>query len=214
MRNKTFIDLTGKKFGRWTVIKRSDNQYTVAERWDCLCECGTEKSVIGSSLKNGTSKSCGCYCTESRFNSQRHLTHGLTGNRFYQKWERIKNRCYCKSNPRYADYGGRGIKMYEEWINSPEKFVEYVSNLPNSENTEYSLDRINNDGNYEPGNLRWADKYTQARNKRGVVLNIELIREIRELSKTLSNREIADRLGMTTNHIYAIVNEYCWVDNE
>lgn len=207
-------DLTDKRFGRWTVIKRSENQYTIAERWDCLCDCGTERSVIGNTLKNGSSKSCGCYCNESRFNCKRHLTHGLSGNRFYRKWEKIKNRCYCKSCPRYKDYGGRGIKMYEEWINNPEKFVEYVSNLPNSDNTEYSLDRINNDGNYEPGNIRWADKYTQARNRRSIVLNIELIREIRELSKTLSNREIADKFGMTTNHIYSIVNEYCWIDNE
>ena len=93
-------------------------------------------------------------------------THGMSNTTIYRKWHDIKRRCSDSRQPSYKNYGGRGIEMCEEWKNDFAKFYEYVSSLPNFNKPEYTLDRINNDGNYEPGNVRWATRLQQSRNRR------------------------------------------------
>lgn len=156
----SFIDLTGQKFGRLTAVK-----YLGKSHWLCKCECGNEKDVFVGHLKDGHTKSCGCLFIEKR-NNGCNLKHGLKGDKVYNLWKHIKRRCFCKSFKRYNDWGGRGITMFKDWIDNPVAFREYVINLPHYNEEGRTLDRINNDGNYEPNNLRWATYKEQSNNRR------------------------------------------------
>ena len=105
-------------------------------------------------------KSCGCLKISAP------VKHGLYKTKIYRRWVNIKYRCYSESCIQYKNYGGRGIKVCDEWMYDFMSFYEHVKDLPNYMEDGYSIDRINNDGNYEPGNIRWADWHTQAANKR------------------------------------------------
>lgn len=154
-----FKDITGQRFGRWTVTGRAPNKGTHTH-WYCRCECGTSKSVSSNNLRNGLSVSCGCYKEEIR--SIRCTKHGLAGTKEYTAWLDAKRRCFKKDHRQYPDYGGRGITMSPEWSNSVEKFFADMGPCPEG----LELDRINNDGNYEDGNCRWTDRATQLGNTR------------------------------------------------
>lgn len=206
-----------EKYERWTVLKRDYTKNRVY--YICECECGNIKSIRLDALKCGQSKSCGCLCSELSTKrgtgQQYHLTHGLTENRFYKLWWRVKDRCFnpkCKS---YHRYGGRGITLYPEWIKNPVSFVDYVSKLPNSDNLKYSIDRIDNDGNYEPGNLRWASQKTQTRNSTSAKLTYEKAEEIRLKFGDISASELSRAYNIDVSIIYDIVNYRLWrPDNE
>jgi hypothetical protein len=157
------IDLTGKKFGRLTVIGRSPERSGGKVCWDCICECGGEKRVKGCSLKSGNTTSCGCRRTE---NVGRPVEHGISGSYQYSTWSNIKSRCYNESNHNYRGYGGRGIKLYYRWKDDPKAFCEWLDRFLGPRPEGHTLDRINNDGDYEPRNLRWADRKTQQNNRR------------------------------------------------
>lgn len=161
------IDLTGKQFGRWTVLYR-DTATRRPTRWICKCSCGTVKSVLSLTLINSNPKlrstSCGCYRNE--LSSKRRKTHGLKNSRIYNEWRGIKKRCRNPNEKDYKNYGGRGIRVCDEWYNSFESFYEYVSKLPHFGEQGRSIDRIENEGNYEPGNVRWATNSEQSMNRR------------------------------------------------
>ncbi len=156
-------DLTGRTFGRWTVLEKAER--TSSQLWLCKCECGTIKKVNHSSLVNGTSLSCGCYHKEEL--TKRLTTHGNSKTRLYNIYHNIKSRCYNKNNNRYKDYGGRGISVCYEWLSSFEKFQCWALN--NGYEDRLTIDRINNDGPYSPENCRWVDGDTQVNNKRKTI---------------------------------------------
>ena len=161
--------MIGKTFGRLLVLEQLDDRITKSGNniimYLCECECGNRIEVQGGHLRSGHTNSCGCYKKDRILEA--HGTIAMDNPRLYGIWGKMKQRCNNKNYKQYYLYGGRGIKVCEEW-NEFEPFYNWA--MSNGYRDDLSIDRINNDGNYEPNNCRWADKYIQARNKRNNVL--------------------------------------------
>lgn len=158
-----FQDLTDKKFGKLTVVRYVGKVKSGQSRWLCICECGNEHEAVGSHLKTGNIKSCGCLNTgEARAKAS--TTHGMSFTPEWNSYHSAKKRC----NPKfahvknYADWSGRGIKFK---FKSFEEFFAELGPRPEPK-FSYSLERIDNDGHYEKGNVKWDTKENQARNRR------------------------------------------------
>lgn len=166
------IDLVGKRFGRWKVIRKGTSigkGLKPVVHWVCLCDCGETREVMGHSLRSGVSKSCGCYKLVHLTETPPKRTHGKSGGRLYRVWRGMIDRCYYPSHNRFADYGGRGIYICDEWKNDYVTFHEWALKSGYSDTAargECTIDRIDVDGPYAPWNCRWVDSSTQARNKR------------------------------------------------
>jgi len=169
-------NLTGLSFGRLTILQRATNAgqgHKARTRWLCLCACGTEKIVYATNLLRGLTLSCGCYRAKKIAEAlTKHAN--CTGNPTpeYKSWQHAKERCFNPANPAYKDYGGRGITMCDEWKNDFGKFLQDMGRRPQGRT---SLDRYPNpNGNYEPGNCRWATPKQQNRNQRtNVVITVD-----------------------------------------
>ena len=154
----------GDKYGRLTLISEVDPRVGRARnfrRWLCRCECGVEKTVALTNLRKGNTRSCGCM--QSELAAAKFRVHGMVGVPGYSTWKGMVARCCDPQNAAYPSYGGRGIRVHDEWRNDVRAFIRDVGERPGP---GYSLDRINNDGNYEPGNVRWATAKEQQRNRR------------------------------------------------
>jgi len=162
-----FIDLTGQRFGRLLVVDNAPKiirKSGTVIRWNCKCECGRTTIATTQDLKRGHTQSCGCY--QRQKTAEATTKHGFRKERIYHTWLDMKDRCRNPHNKRYYCYGERGISICQEWLDCFETFFEYVSKLPHYGEPGRSIDRINNDGNYEPGNIRWATAYEQVHNRR------------------------------------------------
>lgn len=162
------VELIGKRFGKLTVIAESEKNKHGQYMWVCRCDCGiTTHPIPGIRLRQGDTTSCGCRRRETtRKTGKAALKHGMSGTKIMHVWASMKARCSNPNLPNYKRYGGRGIQVAAEWQDSFEAFYDHVSNIPHYGEPGYSLDRINNDGNYEPGNVRWASSKAQANNRR------------------------------------------------
>lgn len=172
------IDLTGQRYGRLVVFERAEDHITESgrkiTRWKCICDCGNETIVRHGGLRSGTTTSCGCYHREKVGDINR--THNLSHkSHLYSVWKSIKDRCYREKCKSYKNYGGRGIKVCDEWKNDYKKFYDWAMENGYEEKQTaggvniLSIDRIDNDGNYEPSNCRWATMKMQAKNKRHTI---------------------------------------------
>lgn len=155
-------DMVGKRFGRWTVLRRYASEQAHA-RWLCVCDCGTERDVSGATLRVGQSTSCGCFVSE--LNVLNKSTHGMYGTRTYRIWQTMKRRCHSPNSTGYANYGLRGITVCQRWRDGFANFLADMGEAP----VDLSIDRINPNGNYEPANCRWATDLEQQGNKRSCV---------------------------------------------
>lgn len=157
-----YVDLTGMRFGRLVTLERV-GKTAQGSIWLCQCDCGNQTKVRVSYLRNGHTKSCGCYATESKHLRKTRTTHGQSYESIYQIWQSAKQRCYYKNNANYKHYGGRGIEMCAEWRDSFETFFEWAKNNGYAEGL--TIDRIDVNGNYCPENCRWVNMTVQNRNK-------------------------------------------------
>lgn len=155
------VDLTGKKFGRLTVVRRAGSTTNKAATWLCLCDCGNEKVVSSTHLISGATTSCGCY--QKQRASESNVTHGASRSRLYNEWQHIKKRCYNPNASNYKFYGGRGITMCNEWRESFEVFKEW--SMAHGYSDSLTLDRIDASKDYTPENCRWVTQFIQACNR-------------------------------------------------
>ncbi len=152
-----------KKYGRLTLLTCLEGRYTT---WRCRCDCGNEIKVQAGRLKSGHTQSCGCLRKETTIKTNKaQKKHGMCFTPEYKAWANMKDRCTKSNHKQYKDYGGRGIKVCEHWLESFENFYADMGPKPFPK-ILYSIDRINNDGNYEPNNCRWATSKQQADNRR------------------------------------------------
>lgn len=161
---KNAIDLTNCIFHKLTVIGPIGRSSDRKILWLCRCDCGNLVSVRSKSLINKETRSCGCLRSTSAIKT--HTSHGMSHDLLYGIWKSMIRRCTIPQCNNYPDYGGRGISVCSEWFMDIHAFISYVSSLSFFGMSGRTLDRINNDGNYEPGNVRWATAKEQARNTR------------------------------------------------
>lgn len=155
------VDITGQRFTRLVVLGRAPKGNNKLARWHCQCDCGKKTISLGTKLRNGSSKSCGCYSHELAANRIR--THGACKDKAYSIWTAIKGRCFNANHSSYYNYGARGITMCDEWRYSYQAFSDYVGEPPSAKHT---IERLDNSRGYEPGNVKWATRKEQNRNTR------------------------------------------------
>lgn len=155
-----YEDLTGRRYGKLEVLERVCNDSSRNARWLCRCDCGIKTTASGSALRIGK-KTCVCLRGEP---------HGEAGHGHetveYRTWSAMIRRCHNPKAPQFKHYGGRGVRVSDEWRESYLAFLAHVGRRPSD---KHSIDRINNDGNYEAGNVRWSTKDVQANNTRANV---------------------------------------------
>jgi hypothetical protein len=151
------IDITGQRFGRLVVVQRANSTPRGKARWLCQCDCGKAHVTTSENLRCGDTRSCGCRGRKYR--------HGLVKHPLYETWHSIQGRCNTLTHSNYRNYGGRGIRVCARWRNVA-TFINDILTSIGERPPNQTLDRIDNYGNYEPGNVRWATPLEQAYNSR------------------------------------------------
>lgn len=201
-------DLTGKRFGRLTVISFYDHNKYGQPVWMCKCDCGNTSFVTGSDLRSNSTLSCGCLWRERIVEAK--TTHGMSHSEVYAEYNNMKNRCYNESAHNYEYYGGRGIKMCDRWRDDIREFYNDVSVLPNFGKSGYTLDRIDNDGNYEPENVRWATHKEQSNNRRPRTC----VKLYEYKGKMRSLKEISNMTGISYSTLINRLLTYGWTQEK
>lgn len=192
-----FEDLTGNRYGKLTVVKRVYKDGERKTHWLCKCDCGNETVVSSDNLKNGHTKSCGCLRVETSKVSL--TTHGLSKTRLYKIYKGMKARTTNSSCNEYKNYGGRDIKICDEWLNDFTAF--YCWAMGNGYKDGLTIDRIDVNGNYEPSNCRWATMKEQQNNRTNN-------HNITHNGETLTMKQWAEKLGINYKTLERRINAY------
>lgn len=189
-------DLTGCRFGKLVVLEVAFHQNGYVY-WKCQCDCGNTACVRAANLKSGAVKSCGCLLHKPAYNRR----HNMARTSLYNKWNGIKNRCCNPNSAAYKNYGGRGIKMCDEWRNAPDRFFDWSKQSGYNDNL--SIERIDVNGDYTPENCTWIPKPDQAKNRRSNY-------SITYNGKTQNLQQWCDELGLDYKLIHNRLSKLKW----
>lgn len=188
--------MTGGKYGRMLVLRRTENSRTGRAMWLCRCNCGVEKSVEGQNLRTGATKSCGCLDREKFI--ERFTKHGEAHKTTeWEAWVNMRSRCFNPGNTSYPNYGGRGISVYKGWVKSYETFITDMGRCPSG----WTLDRKNNDGDYTPSNCKWSTRAEQMRNTRRNVM-------VEYNGEKMVQKDFANMIGAKQNSLQAFLKTH------
>lgn len=191
-------NMTGKRYGKWRVIGDADCRPKGIIYWPCRCACGTEREVWGPDLRSGRSQNCGC--VRRKVLTKRQHTHGRSETRLYARWLGMIARCENPKHRGYANYGGRGIKVCCRWR---ESFAAFLADMGEPPTPRHQLDRIDNDGHYELGNVRWAMNKENSRNRPSA-------RKLTYQGVTRPLNEWAELVGLNPKTLYKRIVGYGW----
>ena len=191
----------GEKFGRLTVVDYFGKNKHGHNLWNCECECGNHKIVSTGALNSGSVKSCGCLWEENKKALKTRVVkkHGMVDTQEYHAWNGMRQRCYNKNSPKYKNYGARGIKVCDRWLNSFENFFADMGKAP----VGFSIDRIDVNGDYTPENCRWADDVTQCNNRQ---FNFKVT--FNGITETL--RYWSEKTGINKSALYLRIHRRGW----
>lgn len=193
-----FIDLTGQKFGNLTAVKRLENNRHKCAMWECRCSCGKTAICTTGHLRSGHSKTCGCLKKEIL--TLRNVSHDKSKTPEYRTWYHMIQRCTNPNDKDFKHYGGRGIAVCPEWRSSFQAFYEYIGTRPTP---QHSIDRIDNNIGYRPGNIKWATTTCQGNNRR-------TNRIVAYKGKAMNLTQWASEYGMSSRIIYQRVAILGW----
>ena len=200
------LNLTNKQFGKLFVTSRADNNKFGQSQWAVKCKCGNESVVAGSKLVSGHTQSCGCLAVETC--TKRSTKHGQASragkSREYNAWREMKRRCLNPHSKSYSLYGGKGVTVCPEWVDSFEVFFSHVGHCPD----KYELDRVDNSKGYEPNNVRWSSETTQSRNRGYCKLDEVKAEAIRQDSR--SSRAVAKEYEVVKSTVLRVKRGKTW----
>ena len=198
-------ELSGRRFVRLIVIRRVVGKNNKNAHWKCLCDCGKITIVRSPDLTKGHTKSCGCLGKELL--RKVNITHGKSYSKIYRIHRAMIDRCYNPKQRSFKNYGGRGIAVCDRWKDSFLNFFHDMGDKP----TGLSIERIDNNGNYELANCRWATITEQAHNRRGIKLSLAKVAEIRKLHLMgITNKQLAQNYGVDISSIGLALNMKTW----
>lgn len=194
----TLVDLSGRRFGRLSVQSRAPSSPRKV-RWLCKCDCGREMAVFAYALKSGHTTSCGCFKRENAVRvGSRPKKHGLSKtDSAFPPWLAMRSRCRNPNATGYDRYGGRGIRVCDRW----DDFAAFLADMGPRPSEEHSIDRMDPDGDYEPGNCRWATAEEQANNRRDNVrveiggVSTTLKRAMRQMRPAVGESSVIRRMA-------------------
>jgi hypothetical protein len=195
-------------FGLWTVTGTTSTYIKKLPCFPCKCACGTERLVNYYNLITGKSKNCGCV-RDAAGSTHPTFKHGAKGTPEYNAWKKMIGRCTNPNEPSWANYGGRGIRVHDQWRSDFLGFLDHIGPRPSS---DHSIDRIDNNGNYEPGNVRWATRKVQSMNKR-----TNRIITFRGVAQTVTEHAMTKHsvsLGLTPKVVMDRLNKLGWSVNK
>jgi hypothetical protein len=193
------IDRIGERHGRLLIVGREVKLSGSKNRvfWICQCDCGSMTSVVNDWIANGGTRSCGCLGRERAKEASK--THGMTKTKLHRAWMNMRNRCTNPNSNQWHNYGGRGITVCDRWSS----FEAFASDVGEPPSPRHSLDRIDNERGYEPGNVRWATSRQQGRNRRGLI-PVELN------GKTVCLTEACEAAGLPLHTVYTRIFRHHW----
>lgn len=193
------INLVGQRFGRLIVVSSAEKSSTGRAHWNCMCDCGNTKTTSRGELRSGSCMSCGCLRKDML--SEMRFKHGESKSKEYCTWSHVRQKCSNPNNPKFYRYGARGIKVCERWDTAEGGYKNFLADMGKAPSPEYTIERVDNDGNYCPENCIWATRNVQA-------MNTHRSLKFEWKGKLMTLPQIAHAEGKRPKHVYQLVKKY------